>query len=117
MNAGFEHDISSFGINIDVEFRRWSDVADLKIRTAHQNDFLDPVDNIRRFLKGGCDIRQRAKRAKCDGSRLMSAQGVDDEVDRVPVGQRHFRIRQDGTVEASFTAILYMLGGNNAANG
>ena len=78
--AGFEHDISGFRIDVNVEFGRGGDVAHLEIGAAHQHDLLHPGHDIGGLQKGRGDIGQRPKRAQRDGMRRFAPQGFDDEI-------------------------------------
>ncbi len=70
-NAGFEHDISGFRVDVNVELCSRGDVADLKVRAAHQHDLLHARDDVRRARKGGGNIGQRPQRAQGYGMRGM----------------------------------------------
>ncbi|AIJ70102.1 hypothetical protein DK67_2038 [Brucella suis bv. 3 str. 686] len=76
-------------IDIDVEFRRWRDVAALEIAAAHQHDFLDAPGNLRLADQRGSDVGQRSDRAECDGARFFLHQCFNDEINAMLGLKRH----------------------------
>lgn len=71
-HAGFEHDFSGFGVDVDVELGRGGDVADLEIGAAHQDDLGHPGDDVGGALEGGGDVGERAEGAEGDGARGLA---------------------------------------------
>ena len=79
--AGLEDDLCGFRVDIDVEFGRRSDVADLEIGPTHHDDLLDARADFGRPGECQCDICQWAERNDGDRFLRLFQQGVDDEVD------------------------------------
>ena len=112
-NAGFEHDISGFGVDVDVELGRGGDVAALKAAAAHQDDLGHAGDDVGGALEGGGDVGQGAEGAEGDRARGMGAERVDQVVDGVLGLQGMGRVGERDAVKAGLA--VDMLGGDELA--
>jgi hypothetical protein len=112
-HAGFEHDISGFGVDVDVELGRGGDVAALETAAAHQDDLGHAGDDVGGALEGGGDVGEGAEGAEGDQACGVGAEGVDEVVDGVLVLQGMGRLGQRDAVEAGLAVDVF--GGDELA--
>lgn len=94
---GTEHDVGGLRVGIDVELRRWRDVA-ARVGSAHR-DTLHPLDDARFLARGKRDVGVGTDGYQRDGFRLVRHDRVDDEVDGMPLVEIERGRRQHRAVE------------------
>ena len=112
-DAGGEHFGRGLRVDIDVEFGGWRDVATLEIAASHHHDPADPLCNVRGLAQRHGNVGQGANRRDGHAAAFLGPDGVDQEIDGMPVLKRGRRGRQDRAVEAG--TAMYMLSCHEAS--
>ena len=103
------------GIDLDIELGDWGPIA-LVVAAAHEDDFLDALDDARLLARGHRDIGKRAGGHQGDGAGLVGHDGVDDEVDGVGVGKRGAWLRKLDALNVHASGAVDGLGNLNGAH-
>src|SRR2546425_8378221 len=92
-----EHNRGGLGVNGDIEFGRWRRIAS-GVGAAHENYFLDFLDDPRFFSYRHGNVRQRPGRHQGDVA-AGTHQQLDDQVDGMTPVEGHGRLAERGAVE------------------
>ena len=94
-----DDDVSGLGVAQDVEFGDRGRIAD-PVRTAHEHNLLDALDNAGLHAGGHRDIGQGTGGDDGDRAGRMAHDGLDEPGDGVLIGQRPARLGQVDAVQA-----------------
>ncbi|MCY1454275.1 hypothetical protein D9M71_713270 [compost metagenome] len=92
LDPAFEHHFGSVGIGEQVELGHRRDIAAIEVGAAHDDHFLDAVDDLWRLDQRQSQVGLRAEHGHGDAVRLGTAQGVDQVAHRIAVGQSLLRL-------------------------
>ncbi|MNO88624.1 hypothetical protein D3C76_800800 [compost metagenome] len=102
MHAAGQHHFGGVRVGVEVELRHRGDVAAVEMRPPHDHHLLDAFDDARALDQRQGQVGLRAEHGDGDAVRFGCAEGIDQVLHGIALGQGRFRLVHLYTGEAFF---------------